>query len=183
VQEELEDVFGGSDAECTMNEASQLKYMECCIKETLRLYPPVPNMARQISEDMELGAYKIPAGTNVTLQLVAHHRNPEFFPDPLTFDPDRFHADQSAGRHPYAFIPFSAGPRNCVGQYSSTSVHPQHRLSLTRFLQSFSISLQSLIFSNRLSFLSSIPIHSSLSSNSFPINSNNFIHPIPSEPS
>ena len=116
MQEELEDVFGDGEQGCTMNDAAQLKYMECCIKETLRLFPPAPNFARQMSEDTQLGDYKIPAGTTVTLQLVAHHRNQEFFPDPHTFNPDRFHVDQSAGRHPYAFIPFSAGPRNCVGQ-------------------------------------------------------------------
>jgi len=116
VQEELEDVFGDGEQGCTMNDAAQLKYMECCIKETLRLFPPAPNFARQMTEDTQLGDYKIPAGTTVTLQLVAHHRNQEFFPDPHTFNPDRFHVDQSAGRHPYAFIPFSAGPRNCVGQ-------------------------------------------------------------------
>lgn len=133
VQEELEEVFGDSDRDCTMNDATQLKYMDHCIKETLRLFPPVPNMARQLSEDTQIGDYKIPAGTNVTMQLVALHRSEEFFPDPLNFNPDRFNADQSAGRSPYAYIPFSTGPRNCMGEYSFTLSKRNLQLSFLFF--------------------------------------------------
>ena len=119
VQDELAQVFGNGDRFCTMNDTSELKFMECCIKESLRLYPTVLSIAREISEDIELDGYKIPAGTNAGLMFLSLHRNAELFSDPLTYNPERFQGDQSTGQHPFAFVPFSAGPRNCIGKLTS----------------------------------------------------------------
>ena len=98
-----------------MEDASQLKYLECCIKETARLFPSAPLVERKVTEDIELNGYRIPAGTSVTCSIFALHRNKEYFEDPLDFKPDRFLPDQAAGRHPFAYVPFSGGPRNCIG--------------------------------------------------------------------
>ena len=62
-----------------------------------------------------LGGYTIPAGTSVGLLFYGMHHNPRVYPDPDHFKPERFLPENSAGRHPYAFVPFSAGPRNCIG--------------------------------------------------------------------
>jgi cytochrome P450 len=68
-----------------------------------------------MSEDIELGGYKIPSGAFVSMQVCALHRNEEYFPDPDVFKPERFQANESVGRHAFAFVPFSAGSRNCIG--------------------------------------------------------------------
>jgi cytochrome P450 family 4 len=86
------------------------------MKESIRLYPSVANFRRQISEQVQLGDFTLPVGASVSVQVYALHRNKELFPDPLSFKPERFQKEQSIGRHPFAFIPFSAGPRNCIGK-------------------------------------------------------------------
>ncbi|CAH0554526.1 unnamed protein product [Brassicogethes aeneus] len=118
VFQELDNIFGDSDRKCTFADTLELKYMERCIMETLRLYPPVPLIGRQINEDVKLasGDYTIPKGTSVGIGLFKLHRLEEFFPEPDKFNPDNFLPEKCANRHYYAFIPFSAGPRSCVGR-------------------------------------------------------------------
>jgi len=115
VFDELHDIFGASDRPCSFDDLSYMKYLEYCMKETLRLYPSAPSFGRQISKDMKLGKYMIPAGCDLKIMAYGLHRNPRIYPNPNEYNPERFFPDQCADRHPYAFIPFSAGPRNCIG--------------------------------------------------------------------
>ncbi|KAF6108159.1 cytochrome P450 family 4 subfamily B member 1 [Phyllostomus discolor] len=88
-----------------------------CIKESLHLYPPVPQVSRQLSKPVTfVDGRSLPAGSLISLHIYALHRNSAVWPDPEVFDPLRFSPENVAGRHPFAFIPFSAGPRNCIGQ-------------------------------------------------------------------
>lgn len=112
---EIMDIFDDDNRSPTMKDLREMRYLEQCIKETLRLYPSVPLIARQLTEDIRVNKYTIPSGSNILIFPYATHRLPEFYPDPERFDPERFSPEQSAKRHPYAFIPFSAGPRNCIG--------------------------------------------------------------------
>nr|QSD59141.1 CYP4C122 [Diaphanosoma celebensis]QST15031.1 CYP4C33-like protein 2 [Diaphanosoma celebensis] len=116
VQEELGRVFGDSDRPASISDLNELKYLECCIKEALRLYPSVPIMGRRLTEDVTFHGYEVPKGTSVLLMTYVLHRDAKSFPDPEVYDPDRFLAENQHGRHPYAYVPFSAGPRNCIGQ-------------------------------------------------------------------
>ncbi|XP_061401880.1 cytochrome P450 4d8-like [Musca vetustissima] len=103
----------------TLMNLNELKYMECVIKEVLRLYPSVPIIAREIVEDFKyehskLGSGVIPAGTEFVISLYAMMRNGTRFKDPLEFRPER-HEEHDASSS-FCFVPFSAGPRNCIGQ-------------------------------------------------------------------
>ncbi|XP_044311371.1 cytochrome P450 4V2 isoform X2 [Varanus komodoensis] len=116
VHSELDEVLGDSDHHITLDDLKQLRYLECVVKEALRLFPSVPLFSRTLSDDCCIRGYKISKGLDVVIVPYALHRDPDVFPEPEEFKPERFFAENSAGRSPYAYIPFSAGPRNCIGQ-------------------------------------------------------------------
>nr|CAD7431983.1 unnamed protein product [Timema monikensis] len=116
VQQELDEIFQGLSRAATMRDVQEMKYLEQVIKESLRLYPSVPFIQRHLNQDIQLDEYLIPAGTMLTFEIFFAHRNPKYFPNPDQFDPDNFRLENIQARHPYAYIPFSAGPRNCIGQ-------------------------------------------------------------------
>lgn len=117
VQEELDLVLENcSENGITTENLKELKYLDCVIKECQRLYPSVPITGRESVEDFKLGDYTIPKGSTVDVFIYALHRDPDVYPNPERFDPSRFLPENCISRHPYAFIPFSAGSRNCIGQ-------------------------------------------------------------------
>ncbi|XP_047025925.1 cytochrome P450 4C1-like [Helicoverpa zea] len=116
ILEELKEILGDDKRPITMEDLPKMKYLERCIKESLRLFPPVHFISRSLNETVTLSNYKIPAGTFCHIQIYDLHRRADLFKNPTSFDPDRFLPENSVGRHPYAYIPFSAGPRNCIGQ-------------------------------------------------------------------
>uniref|UniRef100_A0A182KHA4 Uncharacterized protein n=1 Tax=Anopheles christyi TaxID=43041 RepID=A0A182KHA4_9DIPT len=96
---------------------NDMHYLDLVIKETLRLYPSVPMFGRKMMEDAEINGKVFPAGSNTIILPFFLGRNPEFFPNPEKFDPERFNVETSAEKtNPYQYVPFSAGPRNCIGQ-------------------------------------------------------------------
>ncbi|KAJ8949883.1 hypothetical protein NQ318_010517 [Aromia moschata] len=114
VSQEIIDVMGSKHP--TYDDLHDLKYTERVIKETLRLYPSVPFISRVASEDFTTHTgYFVPKGSILHMHIFDMHRDPRIYHNPLKFDPDRFLTENSQ-RHPFGYIPFSAGPRNCIGQ-------------------------------------------------------------------
>lgn len=118
VYKEIFDIFGDSDREATFADTMEMKYLERVIMESLRMYPPVPLIARKLKQDVQLASenYILPAGATVVIGTFKIHRRPEIYPNPEHFDPDNFLPERTQNRHYYSFIPFSAGPRSCVGR-------------------------------------------------------------------
>ncbi|KAF9794160.1 hypothetical protein SFRURICE_009537, partial [Spodoptera frugiperda] len=116
IYEELKDIYGDSQRQLTVEDLNRMRYLECCIKESLRLYPSVPFLSRYIKHEVDIAGYTIPSKTFCNIHVFDVHRDPEVYPDPERFIPERFLPENVVTRSPYSYIPFSAGPRNCIGQ-------------------------------------------------------------------
>nr|AKD43074.1 Cyp4d1-RA [Drosophila melanogaster]AKD43144.1 Cyp4d1-RA [Drosophila melanogaster] len=116
--EEIRSVVGNDKSTPVSYELlNQLHYVDLCVKETLRMYPSVPLLGRKVLEDCEINGKLIPAGTNIGISPLYLGRREELFSEPNSFKPERFDVVTTAEKlNPYAYIPFSAGPRNCIGQ-------------------------------------------------------------------
>lgn len=141
LQEEIDHVFESPEhgAQLTMDDLSRLKYTEACIKEAQRLYPSVPVIGRLVEEDIRVKVsgqpeVVVPAGCQVFVAPRSIHQDPKHWGGgAIRFKPERFLAEdnidvnmnqynnmsngeETGKRHPYSYIPFSAGARNCIGQ-------------------------------------------------------------------
>eukprot|EP00090_Calanus_glacialis_P018963 TRINITY_DN29285_c0_g1_i1.p1 TRINITY_DN29285_c0_g1~~TRINITY_DN29285_c0_g1_i1.p1 ORF type:complete len:506 (-),score=75.50 TRINITY_DN29285_c0_g1_i1:15-1532(-) len=115
-QNELDTIFGSSHRPATSEDLVKMKYLESCVKEALRMFPSIPVMSRTTTEEVEIDGYAVPAHTNIIMLNYLIHRDKSQFEQPDKFDPERFQHDNIHNRHNYAYVPFSAGPRNCIGQ-------------------------------------------------------------------
>ncbi|XP_053600232.1 cytochrome P450 4d2-like isoform X1 [Plodia interpunctella] len=115
IYNEQKSIFGDDmKRDPTYSELQQMKYLEMVIKEALRLYPSVPLIERKITQAADIAGFYVPANTSIVLNIFEMQRNPDIFKDPMDFRPERF--DSSVNRNAFSWIPFSAGPRNCIGQ-------------------------------------------------------------------
>ena len=87
------------------------------IDEALRIYPPAWGFSRQALADDELGGFHLPRGWLVFIIPYVLHRQAVFWPDPEEFNPDRFLPERSADRQKFTYLPFGAGPRQCIGNH------------------------------------------------------------------
>ncbi len=99
----------------TVDDLPALRYTRMVIEETMRLYPPVYTLPRQALVDDKFIGRRVPKGSSVLVVPWVLHRHPQIWDRADTFDPERFSPARARGRHPFAYIPFGAGPRICLG--------------------------------------------------------------------
>lgn len=100
----------------TAHDLPQVPYIRQVVQESMRLYPPAWVILRQAVRPVEIGPYRLPPGMRVAISPYTLHRRPDLFPDPMRFDPDRFAPAHEQTRPRYAYVPFGAGPRSCIGR-------------------------------------------------------------------
>ncbi|GAB0095793.1 hypothetical protein DMENIID0001_112190 [Sergentomyia squamirostris] len=117
VRKEIKSVLSKHDNKFTYESLSEMKYLEQVINETLRKHPVKGTIMRVVKKD-----YKVPnmdvvlkKGMHVYIPVLGIHNDPDIYPEPEKFDPDRFTPEAIKARHPYAFLAFGEGPRICIG--------------------------------------------------------------------
>ncbi|GBM28366.1 Cytochrome P450 4c3 [Araneus ventricosus] len=137
LHKEMDKVFGDDKKQpASERDLSDLQYLDCVLKETNRLYPTAPLFGREIQEDTNICGHIIPNGTSCAIATYFLHRDEEVFPDPERFDPERFSPENCLKIPEYAYIPFSAGPRNCIGQRFAMM---EIKVVISSILRNFSI--------------------------------------------
>lgn len=147
VYEECRSVSFEGDEDISNESIAHLKYLDMFIKETLRMLPAVPFLTRSTTSEVNIGSWFncwlhsnsaisisylcffssiggiiIPPGVEIVISCISMHREETHFKDPMTFNPDHFLPEAVAQRHPYSYMPFSAGPRSCIGTRYAMSV-------------------------------------------------------------
>ena len=115
-QKSLQDEIQNVEGKDVFEKVKNMKFLDLCLKEALRLYPPVPLIARELEEDTVIDGHKISKNTDVVVAILWLHRNEKYWEEPTKFDPYRFTQKNLEERDPFSYVPFSAGPRNCIGQ-------------------------------------------------------------------
>ncbi|CAG5129516.1 unnamed protein product [Candidula unifasciata] len=139
VQAEIDTVLQGRDSDDVLwSDLPNLHTLQLCMKEALRLYPPVPFIQRVLTQPIEIDGKAIPPGTLITIAIINLHRNSLVWEDPDEFRPERFLPENLKNKDMYSFVPFSAGPRNCLGQNFALN---EAKVLISRILHRYTIEL------------------------------------------
>ncbi|XP_969948.1 cytochrome P450 6a2 [Tribolium castaneum] len=142
LRQEIMTILTKYHGEITYDAISEMKYLDQVIEESLRKYPPLPFVTRTCVMD-----YKVPntdlvieKGRRVILPILALHHDPEFWPEPQNFDPERFNDQNRNLRHQFSYIPFGEGPRFCIGKKFGLT---QTKVGLVALIQNYKFSVNS----------------------------------------
>ncbi|XP_060930117.1 cytochrome P450 3A40-like [Limanda limanda] len=134
LQKEIDETFP-EECEPTYEGLMQMEYLDMVVNESMRLYPIANRLERMTKVSVEVNGMTVPKGTVIMVPLYTLHRDPALWPEPEAFKPERFSKENKDNIDPYAFLPFGAGPRNCIGmRFALLSM----KLALVMVLQNFS---------------------------------------------
>lgn len=115
---EIREAFPKLESPVDPENLKKLTYLDMVVKESMRLLPPVPLIGRETIEDLELNDIVVPKGVTLLINFFSLHRKKDLWgADADDFNPDRFSTANETQRHSYSFLPFSEGPRNCIGKH------------------------------------------------------------------
>jgi len=140
LRNEIDQVLAKHGGKATYEALAEMNYLTQTIDETLRKYPPFPTLSRKCTKTYTLPGtdIKIEPETSVIVPVLGIHRDPEIYPDPMKFDPERFTPENKASRHHFSYLPFGEGPRNCI---ASRFGMMQTRLGLVTLLSKYEVSV------------------------------------------
>jgi len=136
LQEEIDRVLQGKDPD--FQNLKELQYTQMVLEESMRLYPPAWTIVRKVANDTEMKGYTFKKETRLILDVYMLHRHPDYWENPTHFKPERFESEQKKKRHKYAYIPFGAGQRMCIGNNFAMM---EMKIVLVMLLQQFNVSL------------------------------------------
>ncbi|XP_072514047.1 cytochrome P450 3A30-like [Salminus brasiliensis] len=137
LQQEIDQTFPNK-APAQYDAVMNMEYLDAALNESLRLYPVAPRIERVCKKTVEINGLTIPQGTVVMVPVFPLHRDPEYWPDPDTFNPERFTKENKESVDPYVYMPFGAGPRNCIGMRFALLTM---KLAIVEILQRFDVSV------------------------------------------
>ncbi|CAG2106972.1 unnamed protein product, partial [Medioppia subpectinata] len=138
LRDETRAVIDGQSGEVDCDRLSRLPFIDALISETLRKYPPLLRLDREVTQPVQLGdtGFTVEKGVLIQIPLYSIHHNQDYYPQPFTFNPDRFMPENKHLLIPYTYLPFGAGPRNCIGMRFGLL---ELKLVLTKMCQRFQI--------------------------------------------
>ncbi|XP_039493670.1 probable cytochrome P450 6d4 [Drosophila santomea] len=141
LQDEVDETLAKNDGKITYDSLHKMEFLDLCVQETIRKYPGLPILNRECTQDYTVPDtnHVIPKGTPVVISLYGIHHDEEYFPDPETYDPDRF-SEESRNYNPTAFMPFGEGPRICIAQRMGRI---NSKLAIIKILQNFNVEVMS----------------------------------------
>ncbi|KAF7664050.1 hypothetical protein LDENG_00191320, partial [Lucifuga dentata] len=134
LQEEIDETFP-EKVRPTYESLMEMEYLDMVLNESSRLYPIGAHLERMAKTSVEINGVTIPKGTTVMVPVYTLHHDPTLWSEPEVFKPERFSKENRDNIDPYAFLPFGAGPRNCIGMRFALLMM---KLSIVEILQNFS---------------------------------------------
>jgi len=138
LQEEIDNMLLENENRIDHETVSSMPYLEACIKEDLRMCPPVARNDRTCSKDFQYKNINIPRGTQISILIYAVHHDPDNFPDPEVFQPTRFLKENADKIKPGSYLPFGIGPRACVGERFAMV---EMKIAIVKLLKSFKLEM------------------------------------------